>query len=79
MKQARRAPTTDEMLPEYDFSQGVRGKYYARYRESSNVVVLDPDVSDAFPNASAVNQALRLLVSVAHKKVHGRRRTRARR
>ena len=42
------------MLPEYDFSGAVRGKYYKRFQQSSNVVVLDPDVSKAFPNAASV-------------------------
>jgi hypothetical protein len=61
MKQAKpKAPA--EMRAEYDFSGAVRGKYYERYRASSNVVVLDPDVSEAFPNAVAVNNALRSLV-----------------
>jgi hypothetical protein len=54
----------DEMLPEYDFSNAVRGKYYERYRQGSNVVLLDPDVAEVFPNAAAVNDALRALVAV---------------
>jgi len=49
------------MRPEYDFRGGVRGKYVARYREGTNVVVLDPDIAEAFPNAGAVNRALRAL------------------
>jgi hypothetical protein len=53
------------MLPEYDFSNAVRGKYYERYRQGTNVVLLDPDVADVFPNATAVNDALRMLVAVA--------------
>ena len=52
----------DEMRAEYDFSDAVRGKYYERYRASSNIVLLDPDVSQAFPNAVVVNTALRSLV-----------------
>lgn len=55
----------DDMLPEYDFSKAVRGKYYERYRQGTNVVLLDPDVADVFPNATAVNDALRALVVVA--------------
>ena len=51
-----------EMRPEYDFSRGVRGKYYQRYIENSNVVVLDPDVHKRFKNARAVNEALRSLI-----------------
>ena len=48
-----------ELREEYDFRRGVRGKYAARYAEGSNVVVLDPDVAEAFPDAAAVNEALR--------------------
>jgi hypothetical protein len=49
----------DEMRPEYDFRGAVRGKYARRYAEGTNVVVLDPDVAAVFPNAAAVNRALR--------------------
>jgi len=55
----------DDLRPEYDFSQlkgGVRGKYVARYREGTNLVLLDPDVAAAFPDAQAVNDALRLVL-----------------
>ena len=57
--------STDEMLPEYDFSQGQRGKYAERAAKGSNVVALDADVAAAFPDARSVNQALRALVEVA--------------
>jgi len=50
------------MRPEYDFSGGVRGKHYKRYVESSNVVVLEPDVHKRFKNSTAVNKALRSLI-----------------
>jgi hypothetical protein len=50
-----------EMLDEYDFSSGVRGKYASRYRQGTNVVVLDPDVARIFPTAKSVNKALRQL------------------
>jgi hypothetical protein len=46
----------------YDFSGGVRGKYYQRYMEGSNVVVLEPDVHRRFRNSGAVNKALRSLM-----------------
>jgi hypothetical protein len=55
----------DDLLPEYDFSQmkgGVRGKYVERFREGTNLVLLDPDVAAAFPDAKAVNDALRQLM-----------------
>ena len=58
-----------DMLPEYDFSGGVRGKYAAEYAQDSNVVVLEPDVAERFPNAKAVNEALRLLVKLAQQSV----------
>ena len=64
---------SDELRPEYrreDFGPMVRGKYAERMRESSNVVVLDPDVVEAFPNAQAVNQALRGLLELAKSSVH---------
>jgi hypothetical protein len=58
----------DELRPEYDLSQlkgRVRGKYVERYREGTNLVLLEPDVAAAFPDAKAVNEALRLLLKVA--------------
>jgi len=59
----------DDLRPEYDFSQmkgGVRGKYVERYREGTNLVLLDPDIAVAFPDAKAVNDALRLLLQEKH-------------
>jgi len=57
----------DDLRPEYDFdfSKAVRGKYYRQYLESSNVVVLDPDIATAFRNSAAVNQALRAMLQFA--------------
>jgi hypothetical protein len=52
----------DDMLPEYDLSGGVRGKYVDRYRQGTNVILLDPDVAAKFPDSKAVNDALRALV-----------------
>jgi len=57
------------MLPEYDFSQGVRGKHYQAYKAGTNVVFLDPDVAEAFADSASVNQALRLLVKLAKERV----------
>lgn len=54
-----------DMLDDYDFSQGVRGKYVQRFAQGSNVVVLSPDVAEIFPDSESVNAALRLLVEVA--------------
>ena len=49
----------DEMLPDYDFSGGVRGKYAKRYDKGSNVVVLEPDVAKLFSTSKIVNRSLR--------------------
>jgi hypothetical protein len=58
----------NEMLREYDFSQGVRGKYARRYARGSNVVVLEPDVAKVFPNAEAVNSSLRSLAEIIRRR-----------
>jgi hypothetical protein len=63
-----KAGTADELRPEYnrsDFGELVRGKYADRIKEESNVVLLEPDIAQAFPNDEAVNKALRFLLEVA--------------
>jgi hypothetical protein len=58
----------DELRSEYkrsDFGTLVRGEYIERLQTSSNVVVIDPEVADLFPNAAAVNTALRSLAEIA--------------
>jgi hypothetical protein len=55
----------DGMGPEYDFSGGVRGKHDQAYQRATNVVVLDPDVAEIFPDSVAVNEALRMLAKIA--------------
>ncbi len=59
----------DDIRPEYDFSRGVRGKYYESYKKGTNLVLLDPDVAKAFPDSGSVNKALRLLVNLAKREV----------
>ena len=54
----------DEMLEEYDFSNGIRGKYAQRYKEGVNIVKLDSDVIKFFPDAKSVNEALRTLIKL---------------
>jgi hypothetical protein len=66
------AEMEDELRPEYDFSQmegGIRGKYVERYRAGTNLVLLDPDVAQAFPTEDAVNEALRLLMQIAQRQI----------
>lgn len=61
MKQMKDDP---DLLKEYNFSGGARGKYAQRYQEGSNVVVIEPDVAEFFPDHDSVNEALRNLVAV---------------
>ena len=55
----------DTMRPEYDFSKAVRGVTASRYAQGTNVVLLDPDVAEIFPDACAVNEALRTFVRLS--------------
>jgi len=64
-------PGTDEMKPEYDIRGGVRGKYYDRYRQGTNVVLLEPDVAAVFHDSESVNRALRVLIDAARGQVGG--------
>jgi hypothetical protein len=57
----------DELLKEYDFRGGVRGKYFKRYAAGNNIVVIEPDLARVFPDSLSVNRALRQLVDVARK------------
>ena len=64
---ANRRRSANGMLPEYDFASmkgGVRGKYASQFRAGTNLVLLDPEVAEAFPTDAAVNQALRAMLSV---------------
>ncbi|NUM54202.1 MAG: hypothetical protein HUU46_11205 [Candidatus Hydrogenedentes bacterium] len=67
----------DDMLGEYDFRCGVRGKYSSRFTGDQVMVVLEPDVAKSFPSAKSVNEALRLLIRVsdaARKKSGGKKK-----
>ena len=55
----RKLKSGEEMLPEYDFSVGERGKYAKRFAEGSNIVVVAPDLVEVFPTSESVNEALR--------------------
>jgi len=57
-----------DMLEEYDFSKGIRGKYAKRYAEGTNVVLIDPDVAEFFPDHDTVNDALRSLIRIIKKR-----------
>ena len=56
------------MRPEYNFASmrgGVRGKYAKRYRAGNNLILLDPQLAEAFPTDAAVNRALRAVLKMA--------------
>jgi hypothetical protein len=69
MNRQTRFDDNDDIRPEYDFSQGVRGKHYEAYRAGTNVVFLDPDIAKVFTDSDSVNQVLRLLLRLAQKAV----------
>jgi hypothetical protein len=79
MKKDKETDIKDELRPEYkrnDFPSGfVRGKYAKRLKESSNIVVLRPEVAQAFPNEEAVNKALLSLIEIAQKATRPTRRS----
>ena len=67
MKKPNHIPK-DELRPEYDFASmkgGVRGKYAKRFREGTNIVLVEPEVAKAFPTENAVNEALRGVLNTA--------------
>jgi len=64
MKKARDRKEESKMRVEYNFSRGKRGKYARRYARGANVIVLEPDVVEVFPNAAALNDSLRALAGI---------------
>ena len=68
MKKTQTVVRNDDMRPEYDFKSmtgGIRGKYVERVRESTNIVVIEPGVAEAFPTERAVNEALKGVLNTA--------------
>ncbi len=76
MKKKSNGEQNDDLRPEYDLGPllktGVQGKYAARFREGTNLVLLAPDVAEAFPTAEAVNETLRLVLQLT--KLRARKR-----
>ena len=68
MKKTLQDELNDELRPEYDLREllrgGIRGKYVERYRAGTNLVLLEPDIAKAFPSDQAVNEALRLVLKL---------------
>lgn len=65
----KRSPEPDPLAerPNLDFSKGVRGKYYDRAKQGTNIAVIAPDLLDAFPDSDSVNEALRSLKEIAER------------
>ena len=69
-KTAKKTGLRDTLRPEYDFAKpkgGVRGKYAARFRAGTNLILLSPDVARYFPDDRSVNDALRILIEAARR------------
>lgn len=64
MKKMKNDP---DILEEYDFTKGVKGKYSKRYADGTNIVVIEPDVAEYFPDHESVNEALRSLAAIIKK------------
>jgi hypothetical protein len=69
MKHKSKSEPDGEMRDEYDFSGGVRGKFYQEYTKGTNIVLLDADVAEVFHDSETVNQALRTLITIAKKQI----------
>jgi hypothetical protein len=79
MKKASTNKPADELRPEYDLSKlkgGVRGKYYEQARAGTNLVLIEPDLVNVFPDTESVNRALRLLADTAEAAAGPARRVR---
>jgi hypothetical protein len=79
MKKAPTNKQVEELRPEYDLSKlkgGVRGKYYEQARAGTNLVLIEPDLANVFPDTDSVNRALRLLADTAEAAAGHTRRVR---
>lgn len=75
MKKASAKRRNDDLRPEYDLSQlkgGVRGKYYRKATAGTNLVLIEPELADVFPDTESVNRALRLLADTAESATAGK-------
>ena len=66
MSQSTNPEEVEDMLPEYDFSHGVRGKHHEAYKAGTNVIFLEPDLAKVFKDSESVNRVLRLLLNLAN-------------
>ena len=56
---------SNQLLDEYDFSNGIQGKHHRSYKEGINTVFLEPDIAKVFKSSESVNHALRMLIGLA--------------
>lgn len=79
MKKAPVKKSSGGLRDEYDLSKlrgGVRGKYFSRASAGSNLVLIEPELSNLFPDSDSVNRALRLLVKAGQSATSSSRKTR---
>ena len=69
MRQKVNPEEGEEMLPEYDFADGVRGRHHEAYQAGTNVIFLEPDLAKVFKDSDSVNRVLRLLLNLANENV----------
>lgn len=69
----KKKSSNEEMRPKYDFSSSRRSPYAQRYKNGTNVIILDPDVAAHFPNSACVNDALRDLVRASERESVGKK------
>lgn len=74
MSQKVHPEQAQDMLPEYDFADGARGKHHEDYKAGSNVIFLEPDLAKVFKDSASVNRVLRLLLNLAGENVPPNRR-----
>ena len=77
MKKASTRKNKDELRPEYDLSKlkgGVRGKYHKQAKAGTNLVLIEPELNELFPDADSVNRALRLLADTAKRSANRRQK-----
>src|SRR5213596_1908309 len=80
-KRTNKRTEDDDLLPEYDFSKLKfvgRGIYAERYRSGTNIVLLDRDVREAFPDDESVNEALRVIAKAAKRQLSRAKKSPAR-
>ncbi len=78
MSQKVNLDTDEDLLPEYDFAHGVRGKHHDAYKAGTNVIFLEPDLAKVFKDSASVNRVLRLILNVAKESVPTNRPARGR-